>query len=195
MQVTDARAAETLRSAARSVGYTAKSGDFLNARTAMVIGQVGLALVVLIAAGLMVRTLARQMRIDPGLDRTNLLTLSAQLPRRQYDPEDVRAFVQRASERLAALPAVTSVAMTSALPLTGRHEGVSVVAGYPGSAKIWRMNLHRVTPAYFATMGVPLLWGREFSPEDVSSGDRVAIVSESLARQVWPEEDVVGMRI
>jgi putative ABC transport system permease protein len=195
LQVTDARAAETLRSAARTVGYTAKSGDFLNARTAMVIGQVGLALVVLIAAGLMVRTLARQLRIDPGVDRTNLLTFSAQLPPRRYDPEDVRAFVERASERIAALPAVAGVAMTSALPLTGRHEGVTVVAGDPGSYKTWRINLHRVTPTYFATMGVPLLWGREFSPEDASSGDGVAIVSESLARQVWPEEDVVGKRI
>ncbi len=194
LRVTDARAAETLRSAARSVGYTAKSGDFLNARTAMVIGQVGLALVVLIAAGLMVRTLARQMRIDPGLDRTNLLTLSAQLPLRQYDPEDVRAFVQRASERLAALPAVSSVAMTSALPLTGRYEAARVATGKPGTEAL-RVNLHRVTPSYFATMGIPLLWGREFSPEDGEAVDGVAIVSETFARQAWPGEDVLGMRV
>ncbi|MCH6547325.1 MAG: ABC transporter permease [Gemmatimonadetes bacterium] len=198
LRVTDARAADTLRNAARGAGHTSKSAGLLNTRSVIVVAQVSLALVVLIAAGLMIRTLSKQMDIDPGIDGDNLLTLSIQLPPRRYADGGVRRFAEGVVEAIGGLPTVESVAMTSTLPLAGRYESVKVRHGDALSsetAESMPVYRHRVTPGYFTTMGIPVAVGREFSFMDDRGHPGVVIVSEAMARRAWPGEDVLGKRI
>ena len=197
LRVTDARAADTLRNAARAAGHTAKSGDFLNTRSVIVIGQVSLALVVLIAAGLMIRTLSKQMDIDPGVDGDNLLTLSIQLPPSRYLDSGVQSFSETLAEAIRRLPTVESMAMTSTLPLTGRYETVRIRIGdarseIDGVMPVYR---HSVTPGYFRTMGIPMVLGREFTTMDDREHPSVVVVSEATARRAWLGEDVLGKQI
>lgn len=191
LRVTDARAADTLRNAARAAGHTAKSGDLLNVRSVIVIAQVSLALVVLIAAGLMIRTLSKQMDIDPGVDGDNLLTFSIQLPPQRYLDGGVQSFSESVSEAIRGLPTVESTAMTSTLPLTGRYETVRIRV----IDKSMTVYSHRVTPGYFTTMGIPIVLGREFTAVDDREHPSVVIVSEVTARRAWPGDDVLGKRI
>ena len=197
LRVTDARAADTLRNAARAAGHTAKGGDLFNTRSVLVIGQVSLALVVLIAAGLMIRTLSKQMDIDPGVDGDNLLTLSIQLPPSRYVDTGVQSFCEKLAEAIRGLPTVESMAVTSTLPLTGRYETVRIRIGdsrseIDGAMPVYR---HRVTPGYFTTMGIPMVLGREFTTMDDREHPSVVVVSEATARRAWLGEDVLGKQI
>jgi predicted permease len=166
--------------------------------SSIVVAEIALALTLLVGAGLMIRSLQRLQAVDPGFNVDRLLTMRVSLPLQQYPRERIIAFSQQLRERLQSLPGAQSVALASDLPLSGstsagpielegRHET-------PAGGE-FRMYRHRVTPGFFSTLGISLVKGRDFTVDDHLQAPRVAIISESMARRYWPDEDPIGKRL
>jgi putative ABC transport system permease protein len=188
--------AESLRQGGRSL-----AGDRSHRwmRSGLVVGEVGLALVLLVGTGLLVRSFSALQSEDPGFKTEDRLILSTPLPRVKYTTqEQIRTFADEALARLKAVPGVESVALTSLIPLEGYDQiwgfwvqgRVSTSGNGDGSALFYR-----VGPGYFETMGIPLLAGRGITPEDRSNSPWVVVVSESFAAQIFPGENPLGRRI
>lgn len=186
----------TLKEQGRSV--TSSRGR-MRLRELLVVGQMSLALVLLVGAGLLLKSLGRMGRVDTGFDPDGLVTSSFQLPENQYDKDAKRAaFYGAVDEKLAALPGVSSAAISVALPFSGFDPGSSFEVegrprgpGDPGphSALDW------ITPRYFETMRIPLLKGRYFTGQDRLGTQPVVVIDQNLARQYWPGQDPVGKHL
>ncbi|HEU4386980.1 MAG TPA: ABC transporter permease, partial [Blastocatellia bacterium] len=167
-------------------------------RGVLMVSEVALALVLLISAGLLMRSFAKLLDVDPGYRAENLLTARVALPPRYRDNAQRVLFYDRILERLSALPGVSAVGATSHLPLTGYNMGANlVVQGQtplegenPPSAPVARVN-----PDYFHAMGIALRSGRLFNDGDAEGAPNVAVLSESLARRLFPNEDPLGKRL
>jgi len=164
----------------------------------IVVSEIALALALLIGAGLMIRSLQRLQAVDPGFNSERLLTMRVSLPAQRYRRDQIAAFVQQFRELLRALPGAQSVALASALPLSGSTsagpielEGQTVA---PAGDEI-RMYRHRVTPGFFSTLGIPMVKGRDFTDADHAQSPGVVIISEAMARRYWPNEDPIGKRL
>jgi predicted permease len=164
----------------------------------LVVSEIALALVLLVGAGLMIRSLQRLQAVDPGFDSGRLLTMRFSPPAQKYPGPQVGIFSQQLRERLQTLPGVQAVAISSDLPLSGNTsagpielEGQSIL---PTEGEI-RMYRHRVTPQFFSTLGIPLVKGRDFTDADHTQAPGVVIISEALARRYWPGEDPIGKRL
>ena len=167
-------------------------------RNTLVIAEVALALVLLIGAGLLMRSFVKLQQADPGFKPDGVLTMSTSLPFARYSsPEKTVAFYQRLIDQVSALPGVQSVGAGSDLPWTGYDENSS----FNIEGKTFPENqepsgrYHFVTPDYFRSIGVPLLEGRWFDSHDTRQSPQVILVNQSLARRYWPDEDAVGRRI
>jgi len=173
----------------------ARSGRLL--RSGLVVCQVGLAVLVLIGAGLSIRSFARLRAVDLGFQPSGLFTLRLPLAGdRNRAAEQRIAFLQRAGERISALPGVRAVAAVDTLPLTGFGVGAAfAVEGRPVPPERPMALVRAVTPGYFRTMGLPLLEGRDFTPSDTSQAALTLVVSRSLARRFWPRGGAVGSRL
>lgn len=191
-----ADAASTLREGGRGGGGGRRAG---RTRAVLVVGQVALALVLLVGAGLLARSFNNLRTQDLGFDPDHVLTMRVNLPGSQYDDGDaLRNFYDALHDRLAAIPGVQRVAFTSTVPLTGfdadadfNVEGQPIPEpGVPQAA--W---IRRVTPGYFATMGIRLVQGRGFTPDDDENAGRVLIINESFARRYFTNTNPVGQRI
>jgi len=186
---------EVLKESSRGSSSGRGSHRLLNA---MVVSEFVLALVLLVGAGLMIRSLQRLQAVDPGFDSERLLTMRFSLPPQKYARENIGAFNQQLRERLQTLPGAQAVAMSSDLPLSGdTSAGPIELEGQtaaPTGAEI-RMFRHRVTPQFFTTLGISLLKGRDFTADDHAQAPNVAIISEALARRYWPNEDPLGKRL
>jgi predicted permease len=171
----------------------------LRLREWLVVGQVAMTLVLLVGAGLLLKSLTRMGRVDAGFDPRGVMTASVQLPQNQYNNEEKQATFYRAvNEKLAALPGVTSAAVVEALPFTGYSpsssfsiEGRPLGPGDPGP----HSGLNWITPGYFEAMRIPLRKGRYFTDEDRLGTQPVVIIDENLARQYWPNQDPVGQHL
>jgi putative ABC transport system permease protein len=165
----------------------------------LVVAEVALSLVLLIGAGLMMRSFMRLQHTNPGLNPENLLTLRVDLPGAKYDtPEKQRTFYKELLERVGALPGVEAAGAVSNLPLGGVTWGRSLtVEGFPvlpvGQAPM--INHCVITPNYFRAMGIPLSMGRDFTDADTRDSLRVTIIDERLAREYWPNESPLGKRV
>ncbi len=185
---------ETLKEGGRGSG----SGGRHRLKGALVIAQVALSLVLLVGAGLQIRSFLHLMEVDPGFDSTNVLTMGVSLPDTKYtDAERQTAFIQQALENLKALPGVKSAAAVSTVPLGDSDliyslvvEGRTVPKGQEPSA-----NWYSVSPDYFQTLRIALVRGRVFTEHDDSTAKRVAVINESLARRIFPGEDPIGRQI
>jgi putative ABC transport system permease protein len=168
-------------------------------RTLLVVSEVALSLVLLLGAGLMIRSLARLLTVDPGFNPKNVLTLGLSLPTSKYaESNQQTAFFQQVIERLKALPGVQSVGAVSALPLSGAEEASSfMVEGGAtiDSSEMPMADRRRASADYFRAMGIPLVQGRYFTEADNQTATPVALISESFARRFFPDEDPVGRRI
>ena len=168
-------------------------------RSALVVVEVALALLVLVLAGLILRSFNRLQQVDPGFREENLLTLQLRLTPATY-PEDAQraGYAERLLERVRSLPGVRQAAVATSLPLGEiRFEIETRIAGQepvPG-APIFHADWRPVSPGYFATLGVPLLRGREFATTDRAGGTEVAVVDQSFAERFWPGQDPLGQRI
>jgi predicted permease len=168
-------------------------------RSALVVAETALALVLLAGAGLLLRSLARLQEVNPGFDPRGVITATLSLPPAAYPDEPKRiAFYQAVVDRLAAVPGVSAAATILPLPFSGFDASASfqieekpTAPGDPGP----HGDVRAVSPAYFRAMGIPLKRGRFFSDQDRQGTERVAIVDENLARQYWPGEDPIAQHI
>jgi putative ABC transport system permease protein len=167
-------------------------------RSALMVSEVALAIVLLIGAGLLIRSFVKLLDVDPGYRAENLLTARLALPPRYRDNPQRVQFYEQVLQRLAALPGVTSVGATSHLPLTGYNMGSTLrVEGrspQPGEQEPGAP-VARVNPDYFRTMGISLRAGRLFNDSDTEGAPGVTLLSETLARRLFPDEDPLGKRV
>ena len=171
-----------LHTGLKDAGRATSSGRTGRLRNALVVGEIALSLVLLVGAGLLLRTVANLVRTDPGFDRRGVIAVELWLTGTRYDSTNaIAGFYDRLEERVRALPGVRSAAVIEAgIPLVrGGNLGVMV-----GGKGLWAtINYRTVTPAYFQTMAIPLKRGRVFAAGDVQAAEPVAIVNESFARQ------------
>ena len=185
---------------------TAEGGSRLSIRGLLVPLQVALALVLLVGAGLLTRSLARLTGFQGGFEPRGVLTLRFD-PSGVTDDDRVRAgvFRQQLIERLNAVPGVSSAAIGRTAPLSSRNM-IAVVSQVddrrfvsegrmPGSGTSVQIGLHDVTPDYFRTLGIPIRKGRGFTSEDRGDSPKVVVVNETAARRLWPGQDPIGRKI
>ncbi|MCL7970875.1 MAG: ABC transporter permease, partial [marine benthic group bacterium] len=165
-------------------------------RTVLVAAQVALALVLLIGAGLMIKSFATLQGQDLGFDPSDLLTFEVHLPDARYEDPALRVdFHQRFHERLRAIPGVESVAATSWLPAAGPYHDWGFRYEMPSGALDWEGAQMRIIEGdYFETMGIPLRSGRTFDAGDGEDAPPVMIISETAAEIAFPGEDPIGQR-
>jgi putative ABC transport system permease protein len=167
-------------------------------RSLLVVAEVALSLVLLIGAGLMVRSFVTLLNVDPGLNPQNVLTLDIGLPRTKYTGPQQVAFFQQVISRLQALPGVQLAGAVYPLPLSGGEEGMGFgIEGRPAAAPGESFNAgpRWVSADYFKVMGIPLLRGRELTERDGADSPRVLVISEAMAHAYWPDEDPIGKRV
>ena len=186
----------TLRVGGR--GLTTRAGGH-RVRGALVTSEMALAVMLLVGAGLLLRSFARLRDVNPGFRPAGVLTLTVTLPPGTYAKDaHLQAFTAALVARLAAIPGVRSAAAVTSLPLTGTHFGLSfTVDGRPAPdpADEPSAQIRTATPDYFATMGIPLRRGRQFTPRDRDGAPQVVVVNEELVRRYFPGEDPIGKRV
>jgi putative ABC transport system permease protein len=170
-------------------------------RQALVVAEIALTVVLLVAAGLLLRSYANVLAADPGFNPRNLLVVETSLPPSKYQQTARRdAFYRAVTERVAAIPGVTATGFANYPPLVFKGGRVFIGAEGeppPESGHLARyMALDRaVTPGYLPALGVPIIRGRDFDARDAQSGVPVAIVNRTLADRRWPNQDPIGRRI
>ncbi|MGE5813484.1 MAG: FtsX-like permease family protein, partial [Acidobacteriota bacterium] len=195
-QATRNRLTEALNEGGRGGGAGLARQRF---RRALVIGEIALALPLLVAAGLSVMGTYRFLNGPQGYDPDNLLALRLVLPDARYaDDAARRVFTSRALESLEQLAGVTSAAATNILPAAGNNSGRQIeVDGKPNPDPLnatW-VDFRSITPRFFETMRIPISSGRSFRDADREDGQRVAIVSQSMASKFWPGHSPIGARV
>lgn len=179
-------------------GERGSTGLANSARRALVGVEVALAIVVLSASGLLIKSLAAVMNEDPGLDPSEVLTVQVSLPQEDTYGAPVReSFCTDLSQSADGLPGIRSIGAISHLPLSGANAGRAItIEGYvpppddrPGAA--YRLSC----PGYFATLGIPIVEGRDFTHRDVTDGEPVAIVNRATAERYWPGTSPIGKRL
>jgi putative ABC transport system permease protein len=185
-------------------GARGSSGSSHFLRQTLVVAEIALALVLLVGAGLMVKSFIRLQQTELGFNPDNLLTMRVALPWRKYaddeGPEKQRQFFQQLLQRLTAMSGVEAVALTSNLPLSGEtQEGKTTFTIEGQSAAEQQRNPYlndlRVSPDYLRAMGIPLLRGRFFNEFDTTKTERVGVISRRFADLAFPGQDPIGKRI
>jgi putative ABC transport system permease protein len=163
----------------------------------LVVSEVALAFVLLIGAGLLIRSFARLTEIDPGLDPRGVLTMDILLPYAKYKDGRSVTFFQQTLERVRALPGVEAASTVSPLPLSGAHgSGGFSIEGRPSpTEQAFNAGFRTISPDFFKTFRVPLIKGRLVAESDSAEAPPVVVVNESLARNYFANEDPLGKRI
>jgi predicted permease len=162
-------------------------------RSAFVAGQLAMAVLLLITAGLFVRSLQYGLQVDPGFDSTGVVVAGLGITPHGYDEDRGRAFYDELVARVRAQPGVESVALARRVLLAGDAYGTSVrAAGAPLDAAAIGVRVNVVDTAYFTTLRVPLLAGRGFTASDAQGVPDVAVINELLARRLWPDRNALG---
>jgi putative ABC transport system permease protein len=186
--------ADALAHSGRMVGAT--QGRL---RGALVAAEVALALVLLTGAGLMLKSFTRMRGVDKGYDASRVTRMAVDLTNVRYrDPARKRAFHAALLEQLRRIPGVRGAAGVSHVPMGEGLDGTIgsfVVDGATPLPKGYDVDRVLVSPGYFATLGIRMLHGRDFTGSDDGSAPGVAIVSETVARRIWPDADAIGKRI
>jgi len=177
-------------------------------RNALVVAEVSLAVVLLVGAGLMIRSVQKLAALNPGFDPSSVLTLRISIPRGQPPatpstgsaavPPPLVASARAVVERVRAVPGVADASLVSDVPLSGGGGAVFYTAeGQPPvtAQNAPRAYVHRVTPDFFATMRIPVKAGRTFLESDVTPDSRAVVVSERVIARFWPGQDPTGKRI
>jgi putative ABC transport system permease protein len=168
----------------------------------LVIAEVALSFVLLIGAGLLINSLLRLQRVNPGFRTDHILTLQITLPETKYPqtrPESITAFFQQLTDRIKALPAVESVSATTAMPLTKSGWGKLFTVQDRPSPKsldeVPNVQYRQVSPEYFSTLAIPVLRGRGFDVRDTPRTQPVAVINETAARRFFSDIDPIGKNI
>ncbi len=182
----------TLRDEGRGLSGSRSRGRL---RSLLVVGQVALSLLLLICAGLLVRSFDRLLHVDPGFDARNVLTMGISLPTEKYSkPDQQTTFFDEALRRVSALPGVRNAAISAALPLSFTRVTPVLPEGQPAVPLAQRpfIDIEAISPQWFETMRVPLLAGRVFTAADDGQAPKVVIVNQTCARRFWPGQNPVG---
>ena len=168
-------------------------------RGSLVVAEIALALVLLVGAGLMIKTFVLLNSVDAGIHLENVLTLNLSIGAKKYAETQARApFVSAVLHRVEQLPGVESAAVVTDTPLTNNSDSVDFsIEGRPDpgpNLKI-ELNVNVVGPGYLRTLGIPLLKGRDFTERDTMGTPLAALINQSLARKYWPGQDPIGARI
>lgn len=195
LQVSKPNLSESLKEAGRGSGPAANRNRL---RSVLVISEIAMTLVLLVCAGLLIRTVIRLQNVDTGFNAKNILAMNIGLPAIKYPkPEDVIAFNKKIGERIAALPGVKAVGTTSVLPLSDNFDGRGLAVEdhpKPPGEEI-SVDLYVTTPGYLQAMEVPLLKGRLITEQDLKDSTNVALINRTMAEQLWPNQDPLGKRI
>jgi putative ABC transport system permease protein len=163
-------------------------------RRALVVAEVALALVLLVSAGLLLRSLERLFAVDPGFQPSHLLTMQVQTSGHRFDDDRVKSrFFQQALEGVLQVPGVSAAAFTSLLPLSGEQYGTYGTKFEDGSG--YDVFRYAVSPGYFETTGIPLRRGRLLDAHDDAGAPPAVVISESLAKSQFPGRDPIGQRV
>ena len=185
---------ETLKESSRG-----STSTFSRFRSVLVVCEISLALILLIGAGLMVKSLTRVMTVDPGFSPDNVLTMQVSLPKTKYKTaEDQAAFFKQVLDKARTAPGIESVGAISRLPLSGGSSSRSFTI--PGRTPIspGQENtaiFFAVSPDYFQTMRIALLSGRAFTDSDLQTSPPIAIINETLAHSMWPDQNPIGQHL
>jgi predicted permease len=165
----------------------------------LIIAEVALSLVLLIGAGLLLRTYQRIQDSNPGFDIHNVLSFRVALPAAKYKGEAITNFYKQLNEHIRALPGVEEAGIAYSLPMSSvaLAWGPVTIEGYvpKDSADFVMSNQRFVSPGYFRAIGVPLTIGRYFDARDVKDAPATVIINESLAQRFWPNQDPLGKRV
>jgi putative ABC transport system permease protein len=167
-------------------------------RQILVVAEVALSLVLLVSAGLLLRSLMVLQRVSPGFQTERAIVMQVMLPQTRYaDAAAMTGFYRRLHDEVRALPGATATAISTTLPLSGSNVGVGfVVDGRPADPGTrTSAAFFGVSPEYFSAMGIPLLRGRGFTERDNEQAPGVIVVSETMAAKYWPGEDPIGKRV
>jgi putative ABC transport system permease protein len=168
-------------------------------RKALVLGEIALALALLIGAGLMVKSFLRLQAVDPGFDPSQLLTMAVSLPRAKYPkPDKIATFYQQVLEKIKTLPGVQSVGATTGLPIQGGGGSATFFVGgaqQTPSEKGANANFQAINSDYFRVMSIPLMKGRFFTEQDDARAPKVVIIDELTARSFWLGEEPLGKHL
>ncbi len=173
---------------ADATGGERRAGDRLQG--AFVGVQVALCMMLMIAAGLLVRGLYATQTVEPGFDYENVLVASFELDGAGYDAEAAAAFQRQFLERVRALPGVDAVAQAALGPLSS--DDMDWSARLPDQEQWFGIGFNRVSPGYFSLLGIPIVRGRTFTDSELEDGSTAAIVTEAAARRYWPGGDPIG---
>jgi predicted permease len=177
LQMSSGKLSQALNLVAR--GSSSREGM----RRTIVVAEVAVSLVLICGALLMFKSLLKLQQVDAGVRIDNVITMSIDLPLTTYpDQGAATRFIEQAAERLQAIPGIESAAVSTDIPMRGVRQGMGI--GIPGVDQGLGARFKRVDPHYFATLDIPVLAGRGFTSQDRAGAPRVAVVNESLARQV-----------
>jgi len=187
---------DSLKEGSRGEGQSALRS---RTRSALVIFESAVAVVLLIGAGLLIRSLVALQNVNPGFDANNVLTMRIDLPRQKYNsPEKTGNFFKELETRVGGLPGVEAAGLVTELPLSGQPNDIPfTVEGRPPVTpdQQFGADFRRVNQNYFSAMRIPLLRGRNFTDQEVAQGDKVVIVSQQLVDAVFPNEEALGKRL
>jgi putative ABC transport system permease protein len=167
-------------------------------RNALVVSEVALALLLLIGAGLMMRSFMRLRQVNPGFNPEQTLTMRIALPDAKYKEDyQVHSFYQQVLQRVASLPGVQSADVVTSVPLSGQQTRLAFeIIGRPAApGELLDADYRAVSAGYFRTMSIPLIKGRFFTDRDTQESPGVLIINEAMARRYWPNEDPLGKHL
>jgi predicted permease len=183
----------------QGLGRTDADSGGNRTRGVLVVSEVALSLVLLVGAGLMIRSLSRLRNVDPGMDSHNVLTMSFALSPTKYEkPAQETAFYDQLLQRVRSVPGVVSAGAIDTLPLgDGGSTQPIAVEGHPMLAMSEQpeVAVRGVEPGFFETMRIPLLQGRPLSSADVAERPAVIVISDSMAKRFWPGQNPIGKRL
>ena len=182
----------------QGLGRTDADSGSSNTRSALVAVEVALSVVLLIGAGLMIRSLWKLQTIDPGFDQHNVLTLAVMVPKHQFtDPTQESQFFDEALQRVRSLPGVESAGAVDNLPLLGGSNQPIAAEGHPlvALSEQPEVSVRVATPGYLEAMRIPLLEGRNISARDTADSAPVVVISQSMAKQLWPNQSPIGRHL
>lgn len=178
------------------VRYTRRSA---RVRHSLVVAEMGLALLLLVGAGLLANSFIRLMQVDPGFDAAGTIAMQLELPSATYPEDRVAPFYLDVLTRIRALPGVTAAGATSTNPFRQFGFSNSVTpqerAGEAPPSGLVQAGWRSVTPGFFEAMRIPVLRGRTFGPSDDVRSERVVLITQTLAHRLWPGAEAVGKRI
>jgi putative ABC transport system permease protein len=174
------------------------AGNHQLTRRTLVVAEVALALVLLVSAGLLLRSLQRLFAVAPGFDASQLLTMQVQTSGHRFDNSTTHRFFEQALEAVRQVPGVTAAAFTSQLPLSGDLDiyGVHLESSPSDNIEDDDAALrYAVSPGYFETMGIPLQRGRLLDAHDMTGTPAPVVISDSFAKRKFPDQDPIGQRL